>query len=538
MSIFSKIDGLLKLEESDDMKNRDIVPMPLSRRRWGIISYISYWSIMCLCMSVWTGAVSLYAAGLNGAHIMGIVIIGNAFISLIAILNSFYGSQYHIGYSVYQRVVFGIYGSYFGVLMRSLLSVVWFALQAWIGGSCVTLLISTWSKKYSEIAQFGPNVPFTPQELIGLIVFLALNFPILFIKPEYFDLLLTSSSLLTLGACVGLFIWVLRLNNGHVGSLITKPVVLSSSDLGWMWIYGIGSWYSSVIAALSNQADYSRFNKRPVDSILGTIIGVNLTGFIVPLLAVITNSAFKELYPDEDLQTPADIYKLLLIDHYTPKVRAACCFAAVCLIVSQLAISTVANAIPGGMDLSTLFPKYINTKRGAIVVFLLLWPAQPWTYLQSGNTFIAVMNSFSIFISPMVAIYMCEYYVVRKRIIKLSDCYLHTAESTYWYTMGLNIKAFICFLLGTAPGLPGLIHSANDSVEVGDSIYYFYGSFIFQFTSTFLLYWIANLIYPSEVGSRDDTDYFNTFTDDELAQWNIAGFSDYDMLSMDLLKQE
>ncbi|AGO12849.1 AaceriAGL363Cp [[Ashbya] aceris (nom. inval.)] len=534
----TKLDKFLRLEDSNSMKNRDIVPIPLARRRWNMLSYLSYWSIICLCMSTWTGAAALYDLGLNGPQALGVVIVGNALITALTIGNSLYGSEYHIGYSVFQRILWGTNAAWIGVLLRSILSVVWFAAQAWVGGLCVNVMLGTLSSRYLNMKNtFPESVGFRPDELVGFVIFLLVQMPLLFVKPEYFDFMLILSSVVTFVASFALALWVC-LMVGNKGDLMNAPIALSRTDHAWAWIYGINTWYSGLIAGIANQSDYARFNKRPSHSHWGTILGVNIAGLFVPLLALFCSSSFAKKY-GQTVVTPADICMQIMKDNYSPGVRAACFFLGLCFVISQIALSAVANAIPGGMDLTTLMPKYINTRRGAIIVFLLAWPAQPWSYYSSGAAFLNVMSSFSVFLTPIVAMSMCEYYVVRRRMVKLADCYIRGSQSLYWYNRGINFKAIICFILGSAPGIPGLIKAADDTVNMSQGILYFYkGGFVFQYLITFALYWIANLIYPSEVDGRDEADYFNTFTEEERRRWNIAGADDKEEVELDASSYE
>ncbi|SCW04631.1 LAFE_0H17810g1_1 [Lachancea fermentati] len=527
MKVSTAIRDAIILEGSTSMQNKDIVPIPIKRRRWGYYGYISYWAINSLCVSTWSAGSSLLSMGLNGSHTIGIVIVANALISIAAILNSVYGSEYHIGYSVYQRIIFGIRGSYIGVLIRVILSVVWFASQSWLGGLCVNVLISSWSKNYLNMSNsFPASVNMSTQELVGFIIYLVISIPFLMVRPEYFDTFLAMGSCAVFFVGMGITIWAVHDNENNYGNLMNTKISLSKSEVAWIWIYGINSWYSSLVAGISNQSDFSRFNSRPIHSYVGTIVGCNLMGFIVPLFGILTASAMLEKY-GEQFWMPNDICMFWLEQNYSSKARAGAFFCGLGLVISQLSINCVGNAISGGMDLSSIFPKYINIRRGAIVILLLAWPTQPWLFYNTSSTFLTVMSSFSVFITPLVAIYISEYFYVRRRILKLSHCYINTSDSLYWYHGGFNFKAILCFLCGCAPGLPGLINAANPGIEINLGIYHFYeGSFIFQFAITFLLYMIASHVWKSPVGDRDDIDLFDTYTIEECSRIGMVPFSE------------
>ena len=55
------------------------------------------------------------------------------------------GAVYHIAFPVVNRSSFGIWGSLWPVLNRSVMACVWYGVQSWIGGTCVYLMIrSIW----------------------------------------------------------------------------------------------------------------------------------------------------------------------------------------------------------------------------------------------------------------------------------------------------------------------------------------------------------------------------------------------------------
>lgn len=545
MTFLGRLHRLVVLDESDRTKNRDLVPMPVSRRRWGVYGYTSYWTLLCLCISTWSGGSSLLlfdvgtdgsvsVLGMNGQQTIGCIVLANFFISVAAILNSVYGSKYHIGYSVFQRIIFGVRGSAFGVLIRAILSVVWFASQSWLGGLCVNVVLSSWSRRFLNMKNtFPESVPMTSQELVGFVVFLVINVPVLMIRPEYYDHILAAGSFCMFFVGLGITIWAVKANGWSNGPLLTAPITASSSQLGWSWMANLNAWYSFIVAGVANQSDYARFNRRPRDSYIGTMIGVNVMGIVLPLMGIVTASAMLERYK-QTFWMPNDICMFWLQEHYDAKSRAGAFFAGLGLLISQLGVNCASNAISGGMDLASIFPEYINIRRGALLIMLLAWPTQPWLFYNTSSTFITVMSSFTVFITPLTAMFMCDYYVIRKQVIKLSDLYVDSPKSIYWYQKGVNWRNMLCFLFGAAPGLPGLIHAANPKIHINSGINHFYqGSFVFQFVITFALYYIINTVFKPEVGQRDHVDYYHTFTEKELREWDMVPADDYNYPSIE-----
>ena len=59
------------------------------------------------------------------------VIIGKIITAAIAVLNGYVGAEWHIGFPVLARVVYGMRGSFIMVVQRITLGWVWFAIQSW-----------------------------------------------------------------------------------------------------------------------------------------------------------------------------------------------------------------------------------------------------------------------------------------------------------------------------------------------------------------------------------------------------------------------
>ncbi|KAK6202508.1 thiamine metabolism [Scheffersomyces amazonensis] len=512
----------------DFLRNKDLIPMGPHRRLWGFFSFVSYWAVSECCISTWSGAASLLSIGLNVGETMGIVLVGNCIIASLAIFNSAPGYYYHVGFTVSQRLIFGIKGSYFGIAIRTILSIVWYASQAWMGGLCLGLIFSSWSESYLNMKNtFPASVNMSTRDLISFLIFQLISIPLLCVKPEKLSPLLKFSSAATFFGMLGTFIWSIS-HNGGVGPLFSAKSTFSSrSDHAWAWIYGITSWYGSLSAGVTNQCDFTRFSRTKWISIAPTVVGVVALGTIVPLFGIFSASATTELY-GEAIWMPNKIAEQWLIDDYSPKSRAGAFFAGICFLASQLALNLIGNGMAGGMDMAGLFPKYINIRRGAIITSLLSWVIQPWLFYNTSSTFVTVMSSFSVFMSPIIGILVSEFWVVRKTKLKLSDLYTFNPDGNFWYWKGVNIKTFVVFFIASTPGLPGLIHGANPSISMSTGILnYYQGNCMFGFAIAFSLNVAANYVFPPKnIFDMDTADKFDTYTAEECSQLGLTPYSE------------
>ncbi|KAK1452804.1 NCS1 nucleoside transporter [Colletotrichum cuscutae] len=114
------------------------------------------------------------------------------------------------------------------------------------------------------------------------------------------------------------------------------------------------------------------------------------------------------------------------------------------------------NAVAGGIDLAGLFPRYLDIRRGALLTFAAAWIIQPWQLINQAATFVAVLNSFAVFLAPIMGVMVCDYFVLRRRRVRLT--HLFSPEgSDYWYQHGINWRVIPCWVAGWAPTVGGLI---------------------------------------------------------------------------------
>lgn len=209
---------------------------------------------------------------------------------------------------------------------------------------------------------------------------------------------------------------------------------------------------------------------------------------------------------------------------YTAKSRAAAFFAGCGLVTSQLAINTIDNAFSAGMDIAGLFPNFIDIRRGAYIGLVLSIALCPWQLLSSAATFISVLSAYSVFLGPMTGIMICDYWVVRRRKLKLSDLYHGRKDGSFYFWHGINWRSFTAWIIGWSYLLPGFVKAVNPSVDVPAActrLYYL--AFPLGFAVSFAVYYALNHFRPpAGLGEIDEVDDFGTFTVEEAGKLGIA----------------
>lgn len=78
------------------------------------------------------------------------------------------------------------------------------------------------------------------------------------------------------------------------------------------------------------------------------------------------------------------------------------------------------NGLSAGMDLASLFPRIFTIRRGMYSMSVLAFIVQPWQLLNGASKFLTVLGGYGVFLGRMTGVMFAEYFIVRKRLYKLS----------------------------------------------------------------------------------------------------------------------
>ena|SRR5688572_30592672 len=98
------------------------------------------------------------------------------------------------------------------------------------------------------------------------------------------------------------------------------------------------------------------------------------------------------------------------------------------------------------MDLASILPQWIDARRGSLILAAIALGSCPWNLVNAPGTFLTVIGSLGIFISPLIGIYIADYLVVRRRRYKVPDLYVGGKQGIYWFHYGLHWRAFVTWL--------------------------------------------------------------------------------------------
>ncbi|KAK8081654.1 uracil permease [Apiospora saccharicola] len=514
-------------EEVSAWSNRDLVPVPPSRRTWGWFNFFGSWSLSSLNVATWQTPNTFLTQGLSVGQAMAVIVVSRGLCCLFAVLVAWCGLTWHIGFTVQNRFTWGMRGSYIPLLQRVLLNFIWTTLQCWNGGKLVTVCITAIWPQFAKIPNtLSASTPTTTYELVGFIVFWTISIPFLFIRPERFKKPFFVSSVACGLGMLGMVIWSLAVARG-VGPVFSQGEKVSASSrwsTSWLMMAGINQAIGQKAAGMTNSSDFSRYARKRSDYLVGTISVYWITGVLVCFGGLVTTAACQKIY-GQIWWNPPDL--LVVMMDRSSAARAGVFFASLAFAFTSMFENVCSNAVAGGIDLAGLFPQYIDIRRGALITFCAAWVIQPWQFINQAATFVAVLNSFAVFLAPIMGVMVCDYFVLRRQKIKLTHLY-RPEGSDYWFAHGVNWRVIPCWVAGWAPTIGGLVVTARGDTNAPDAVHelYFVAFFIGFFISFTLFYGVNKLFPLSHLGEVDEVDYHGTFTAQEAARLGVLPIQD------------
>ena len=280
-------------------------------------------------------------------------------------------------------------------------------------------------------------------------------------------------------------IWALATTKG--GEIFNQKAQVSGPAYSWAFLSSMTSVIGNYATLSVNQSDFSRYSR----------VSVKWQAIYVPLLpAFFTFIAFIGISASSAGAVhygTLDWDPMALVAHWDS--RAARFFAAFSFALAALGVNISANSLSAANDLMALMPRYINIRRGQLLCAVICWALVPWKILASAGNFLNFMSAYAIFLGPIAAIMLFDFWVIHKR--RYDTIALYDPHGIYRYTYGVNWRAIFAFLVGIAPSLPGFVNGINSNIDVGVGIHPYQFGWLLGFVSTALVYTTLSLLLPA-----------------------------------------
>ncbi|KAI4947221.1 hypothetical protein J4E86_008846 [Alternaria arbusti] len=485
--------------------NKDLLPSPPEDRRWRWQHYFAYYLTMTFSPSSYNLGASLVSIGLLWWHGMIAAIIGSAILTVLVVLNSRGAVKYFLGFPVYVRAAAGVRGASLYIVVRAVVAIIYFATQTYYGGRITSVFMrGIFGKGYNDIPNRLPeSAGITSRDLLSFFLFWMAQLPVMFIHPTVLRHLFVVKAIYTTIALFGVLAWVISANGGKIGSFTytTKQTQLSGSALIWPMIQAINSVMGALAPVLINQPDIARYGHSYGDVTWSQGFGILTSKVLVMFLSTATTAAATQVL-GQSYWNVWDLYDAILDQYWTAGARAGIVFASFGMMLAVLVTNAGSNSLPVGADLTGIFPRWLTIVRGQVLCAILAPLLVPWKIIASATAFLTFLGSYTVFLMPICACMIVDYWLVRKGNLHVPSLYTTASESPYSYCKGWNMRMLAAWTAGVAFTVHGVAGSLDaDSVAEASKNMYKLGFLLSLFMGG-LVYYSLCLIWPVKMVPR------------------------------------
>jgi nucleobase:cation symporter-1, NCS1 family len=424
--------------ESSPLYNPDLAPASADRRHWGTYNYAALWISMSVNILTYMLAASLIQGGMNWKQAVGTIFLGNLMVLAPMLLNSHPGAKYGIPFPVLARASFGVLGANVAAVLRALVACGWFGIQTWIGGEAVSTLLVTLTPKWKDVPH-GTAICF--------LLFWLINLAVILKGIEYIRVLQGISAPVLLSIGLLLLGWAYK-SAGGFGPMLAAPSRFNNfSDFLKFLVPALNGTVGFWATVSLNIPDFTRFARSQREQAIGQALALPTTMTLYAFIGIAVTSATVAIYGTA-IWDPVQ----LLSRFHSP---VAVVISLLAILLATLNVNIGANVVSPANDFSNLWPRRISFRTGGVITCLTGIALMPWKLLADYRTFIlGWLGGYAAFLGPVAGIMICDYFIVRRRILQVDDLYLR--RGIYEYSAGFNWRAMVALGLGAGTALCGL----------------------------------------------------------------------------------
>ncbi len=429
----------LETIRTSSLYNKDLAPVAPEHRTWRTYNYAALWIAMSVNIPTYMLASGMIAGGMNWRQALFTVFLGNVLVLIPMLLNAHAGARYGIPFPVFARASFGVLGSNVPAILRALVACGWFGIQTWIGGEAINAMVTALAPGWKSFP-YGEAVCFLSFWLLNVFVIVRGIETIRFLQG------VSAPFLLLIG--LALLFWA-RQKAGGFGPMLSAPSKFQSFGEFFRFfvpsLTGVVGFWATVSL---NIPDFTRYARSQRDQMLGQALGLPPTMTFYSFIGIATTSATMILF-GEALWDPVVV--LSRLGH-----PLAVVVAMIALLMATLNVNVAANVVSPANDFSNLAPRRISFRTGGLITCAMGIAMQPWKLLANYGSYIfGWLVGYSGFLGPIAGVLICDYFVVRKKLIVVEDLYRRGGE--YEYSRGFNWRAIAALALGAGVAFVGLV---------------------------------------------------------------------------------
>lgn len=243
-----------------------------------------------------------------------------------------------------------------------------------------------------------------------------------------------------------------------------------------------------------NDPDFTRFASKPRDSLWPQLFTIPIGFAVTSFIGIIVSSSSAVIYGGDPVWNPTELLEKF-IDDGGSKERFGVFVIALAFALAQLGTNIAANSVSAGTDLTALFPRFLNIRRGSYICAAIGLAMCPYTLLTSANQFTTYLSAYSVFLSSIAGVMISDYYLVRKGYLEVKELYDARETGPYYFTFGVNWRAYAAYIAGILINVVGFAGAIGRDVPAG-ATYIYNLNFFCGFVVSSGMYWLLCKVFP------------------------------------------
>ncbi|BGP42049.1 hypothetical protein JCM10449v2_006051 [Rhodotorula kratochvilovae] len=475
-------------ENGERWSNADMDPTPPEKQVWRWFSFVSMWVSDGFSPSTLQLAGAMISLGLSWKQAIGAVALGNVLISC-----GWISAYLHTPFSVNVRMSFGFWFSYFAIVTRLILALIYTGTKSYTSALATYQCIRAIWPQFAHMENKLPaSAGITSNVMIAYFVYFCIQTPLMLVSPAKLRYLFTFKSIvgpIAGFACTGYYV------QRSGGYLYGGDPTASGSTIGWAFMAALISAVGSYSTLSLNIGDFTRYAKRPRDQFAQVLV-IPTCFTATALMGVAIASGGYKVHNLAKIQfDPTRLMNSWSTE--TGMERAGMFFFGFAMALSNLGSNISANTISAANDWTALFPRYLNIRRGSLLTALIgVWACAPWKLLATAQSFLTLLGGYTIISAPVWAIMVSDFFWVKKQKINVPGMY--DPHGIYRYNRyGINWRVLATLCLVVPPEIPGLLHAISSDVALPLGNQRFYRvTWLFGTVAGLIIYPLLNYVFP------------------------------------------
>ncbi|KAJ5557377.1 hypothetical protein N7494_001292 [Penicillium frequentans] len=494
------------------LTNDDLRPVEPERRQWKWLNFVAFWiadslnvvdrsahTSPSLHQNTWMISSSMIVDGLSWWQSWLCVWIGYSLAAIFVCLLGRIATIYRIPFAVTNRASFGIWGSFWPILNRAGMAVIWYGVQTYLGGECVTLMIQAIWPSYAYLPNTMPaNAGVTTKQFVSFFLFWLGSLPALWFPIYKIRHLFTVKAYFSPACAIAFFGWAIARAHG-LGPIMTQSNTAHGSALAWVFVKSIMNCIANFAALVINNPDFARYASKPKDALWPQLITIPVGFAVTSFIGIVVSSSATVIF-NQSVWNPLTLLGMFLEDANSAE-RFGIFVIASGFALAQLGTNIAANSVSAGTNLTALLPRFCTIRRGGYICAAIGLAMCPWTLVASSNKFTLYLSAYSVFLSAIAGVMASDYYLVRKGYFDIEDLYSARKDGAYYGIYGVSWHGYAAYFCGILINIVGFAGAVGVNVPQG-AVYIYNINYFSGFIVSGAVYWLLAKLVPLPATSK------------------------------------